>query len=156
MRDIPDNRISRPRRDPSFHRLRFPPPSSTARPAQGTTLILRLAAAGAPNAAVYLDLATNATLAWAGYMQSKTTGLYAHGYDHATRQVSCCAWGRANGWVAAHFVELLAALPKAHAHYDEVLALFRSHADALVATQSADGRWHQVRALRRYSERRWL
>jgi len=112
----------------------------------GTTLILRLAAAGAPNAAVYLDLAANATLAWAGFMQSNSTGLYSHGYDHATGDVSCCAWGRANGWVAAHFIELLGALPRSHKHYDTILGLFQSHANALLDTQSDDGRWHQVRA----------
>ena len=111
----------------------------------GLALITRLAAAGAPNAAAYIELAVNVTLAFAAYVEDPVTGLYFHGFNYATRTASCCKWGRANGWVLVHFTELLAALPMTHERYGDVLAAFRRHASAILAVQDAtDGRWHQV------------
>ena len=76
---------------------------------------------------------------------AQVTGLFHHGYDDATKQYSCCAWGRANGWLMMSHVEALRIIPASHPQYATALAIFQAHAAALAAVQDkADGRWHQV------------
>ena len=70
----------------------------------GIALLARLARApGAPAATArrYVDAIAAQHLAFAGYLQDAATGLYKHGYNHATGHRSCCSWGRANGACAA-------------------------------------------------------
>jgi rhamnogalacturonyl hydrolase YesR len=45
--------------------------------------------------------------------------------------------------MTAH-IEVLHALLKPSKDFAAVLAIFQSHAQAVAAAQSADGRWHQV------------
>jgi rhamnogalacturonyl hydrolase YesR len=79
--------------------------------------------------------------------QNSTTGLYFHGYNAATGVPSCCAWSRANGWQMMSVVEtilaVVAVIPSSPL-LPQLLAALKSHADALIAVQSTDGRWHQV------------
>jgi hypothetical protein len=63
----------------------------------GTTLLARLILVGAPNSAAYADFIAQTQVNMAKYMQDPTTGVFPHGYNHATGDISCCRWGRANG-----------------------------------------------------------
>ena len=73
------------------------------------------------------------------------SGLFPHGFNTLTNESSCCAWGRANGWVAMSLVELLWALPQGAAERPAVLGAFSRLAGGLLQAQDAtDGRWHQV------------
>ena len=86
-------------------------------------------------------------------------GLFAHGYDSkggaaGAGAQSCCAWGRANGWVLMAHVALLEAFDAVRGAdaraidrplMAALLSRFRSHAAAMAAVQEpTDGRWHQV------------
>ena len=62
-----------------------------------------------------------------------------HGADARDGARSCCAWSRANGWLLMAKVEVLLAGPS-----PRVLASLLDHLAAMVATQSPDGRWHQI------------
>ena len=73
-----------------------------------------------------------------------SSGAYWHGWFSRSQSPSSSKWGRANGWTMMAKTEILHALPKNHELYDDVLAIFRSHAEALVHLQADDGRWHQV------------
>ena len=107
-------------------------------------LLCRLARAGAPNAAAYLAVAVTNALTNAARAQD-ASGLFPHGFNTQTNESSCCAWGRANGWIAMSLVELLLALPAAAPSRPVVLGVFARLADGVVRTQdAADGRWHQV------------
>lgn len=118
----------------------------------GTTLLARLGALGVPlgmpNAKAYLDFVARQQVQFAGYMQDATTGLYHHGYNHATTTLSCCYWGRANGWIMMAHAEIVSALSAAwpsHPQLPAILAIWRAHAAGLLPLQNAtDGRWHQV------------
>ena len=65
--------------------------------------------------------------------------------------VSCCKWGRANGWGMMSHIEVLQALHdfssnmEAKYMFKDVLQILQNHAKALLKYQSNDGRWHQVR-----------
>jgi hypothetical protein len=47
-------------------------------------------------------------------------------------------------WLMTAHIEVLHALLKPSKDFAAVLAIFQSHAQAVAAAQSADGRWHQV------------
>lgn len=103
---------------------------------------------GAPNGAAYLDAAASMAVHYAGYMQDRVSGLFYHGFDAVNNATSCCYWGRANGWVVMAQAEVLLALtsvaPK-HPAFAPLLAAYQKHMAGLLAVQSSDGRWHQVR-----------
>lgn len=108
------------------------------------SLLCRLARAGAGNASAYLATSVENALANAHYAQLPS-GLFPHGWSYPAGVASCCAWGRANGWVAMSLVEVLLALPAASASRPAVLAVLKRLLDGAVAVQSpSDGRWHQV------------
>ena len=110
----------------------------------GLALLCRLSRARAPRAAEYLAVAVANALTNAARAQ-QPGGLFPHGFNTQNNESSCCAWGRANGWVAMSLVELLWALPGAHPARADVLAVFARLAAALARAQdAADGRWHQV------------
>lgn len=110
----------------------------------GVLPLTQLAAAGY-NSSAFIDVAAGMALSYAAHLTDAVTGLYRHGYNDATKEQSCCAWGRANGWQMMSHVEVLAVLPPAHPSYDGVLAVLAAHAKALAGVQNvSDGRWHQV------------
>ena len=117
----------------------------------GVALLSRMARApGAPAAVAqkYANFLAEQHVAFAHYLQDGASGLYKHGYNHATGDLSCCAWGRANGWVMmshAETAEALAAVDAAHPALPAVLAIWRAHAAGLARVQApGDGRFHQV------------
>lgn len=78
------------------------------------------------------------------HLRDPATGLYWHGWFARTGMHSSSKWGRANGWTMMAKTELLLNLDPGSRGFDSVLELFRRQAAALLAVQSADGRWHQV------------
>ena len=80
--------------------------------------------------------------------QDKHSGLYRHGYNHADSHLSCCNWGRANGWVMMAHAEVtsaVAAVYPSHPALPELVRIWRAHASGLAALQApGDGRWHEV------------
>jgi hypothetical protein len=116
----------------------------------GTALLARLARApGFPRAkaAALAEWALRQQLGFAARMQ-RADGLFAHGYDAATGDASCCAWARANGWVMmahAEVVRLAAAAAPDSARLPVAVRVWRAHARALLAAQDArTGLWRQV------------
>ncbi len=92
----------------------------------------------------YLDEAIFQTRQFDHYLKDPVTGLYWHGYFHRLGKPSSSKWARANGWTMMAKTELLLAMPETHEQREEILDIFRSHAEALKKYQSEDGRWHQV------------
>ena len=43
------------------------------------------------------------------YLRDPADGVYRHGYNYENKTVSCCKWGRANGWLMMSKLELLLA-----------------------------------------------
>lgn len=78
------------------------------------------------------------------YLLNKEDNLYWHGYFSKTDKHSSTKWGRANGWTMMTKTELLKVLPEEHPKKEEILNIFKRHAEGLKAVQSQDGRWHQV------------
>ena len=80
------------------------------------------------------------------------TGLYRHGWDESKSMVwadketgqSAHAWGRALGWFAAAIVDTEAYFPPDHPGREQLCALMRAYAAALVRWQDASGAWWQV------------
>jgi rhamnogalacturonyl hydrolase YesR len=117
----------------------------------GLALAARLARHAALPAAArarYQDFVAAQHAAFAAACQDAGSGLYRHGYNDATRQHSCCYWGRANGWVMMAHAEAAQALagPPAHPALAAVVAVWQRHAAALAALAPASGdtRLHQV------------
>jgi rhamnogalacturonyl hydrolase YesR len=106
-------------------------------------LLCRLARARAPRAPEYLAVAVANALTNAARAQ-QPSGLFPHGFNTLTNESSCCAWGRANGWVAMSLVELLWALPTGAPERPAVLGVFSRLAEGLARAQDPEGRWHQV------------
>ena len=97
----------------------------------------------------YQDFVAAQHALFAAHCQDSATGLYKHGYNHATGHHSCCYWGRANGWVMMAHAEValaLAAVQPPHPALPAVLAVWTAQAAALAALQpsSGDRRFHQV------------
>lgn len=70
--------------------------------------------------------------------------LFHHGWDSRTGRPAGGFFGRANGWLAAAQVELLAALPDGHPHHDELRAGFRRHMSGVDRAAAVAGGWHQL------------
>lgn len=117
----------------------------------GLALLARIARhpdCPAERARRHVDAIAAQQLAFAGYLQDASTGLYKHGFNHATGHRSCCSWGRANGWLMmshAEAVAAVAAVDRAHPSLPAMLDVWRRHAAGLAARQApGDGRFHQV------------
>ena len=116
----------------------------------GLTLIARIARS--MNNLTYALAAGKQAILFNKHLNDPTDNLIFHGanvYDGKSH-VSCCKWGRANGWGMLSHVEVLQALHsyssniEARNMFNMVLKLFQNHAKALLNFQSKDGRWHQV------------
>jgi len=92
----------------------------------------------------YLNEVVDQVIHFDNYLLNKEDNLYWHGYFSKTDKHSSTKWGRANGWTMMTKTELLKVLPEEHPKREEVLNIFRRHAEGLKAVQSQDGRWHQV------------
>lgn len=86
------------------------------------------------------------------YTWDESKGLYYHGWDESREQKwsdpqtgrSPHAWGRAMGWFAMALVDVLDFFPADHPERQNVLAVHRKLADAIVHNQNASGLWWQV------------
>ena len=81
------------------------------------------------------------------YREEHEDGLLHHGYNFWTGDLSCCKWGRGNGWAFIAMTEVLEAGQKMAAQLDildHLLLMYRRHASGLLAVQSAEGRWHNI------------
>ncbi|HMP81398.1 MAG TPA: glycoside hydrolase family 88 protein [Verrucomicrobiota bacterium] len=85
----------------------------------------------------YLDRAAMAMVSYFDRLQ-QANGLFYHGTN------APFYWGRGNGWVAAGSTELLRSLPEKHPQRAAVLAGYRKMMAGLLATQDANGMWHQL------------
>ncbi len=92
----------------------------------------------------YIHEAARQALLIHEHLVDRESGLYWHGWFERTQKHSSSKWGRANGWTMMAKTELLLNLDRGDPDFDAVLAIFQSHAAALLRVQSEDGRWHQV------------
>ena len=86
---------------------------------------------------IYLDRAAREAVAYLDKLQ-QPNGLFHHSEN------APCFWGRGNGWFAAGMSELLRALPAGHPDRDRIMAGYKKMMAALLATQDAAGKWHQL------------
>lgn len=92
----------------------------------------------------YLEEAVRQAEAYDRYLRDPETGLVFHGWNDTHRHFVGQRWGRANGWFAWAFSEILAGLPSEHPRYRRLSDIHRSHLEALLRFQAPDGMWHQV------------
>ena len=85
----------------------------------------------------YLDRAALMMAAYLDKLQ-QASGLFYHAPD------SPFYWGRGNGWVAVGMAELLRELPASHPKHARILSGYHQMMAALLASQGADGMWHQL------------
>lgn len=78
------------------------------------------------------------------HLFEESKGLYYHCYYPDLGVNGVAHWGRANGWVAMAYTELLKALPKTHPDRDQLLSNFNRHLTGLTRYQDAGGMWHQL------------
>jgi len=78
------------------------------------------------------------------YLRDPVVGLYHHGWAWHGDGASPGYWGRANGWVALAMTEVLETIPEDYPGHDELLALYRDFAAAIVDHQGLGGMWHQL------------
>jgi len=114
----------------------------------GTVLVARMAPLFRNKA--YAQEVTRQQIGFADRLIDPRDGLGYHGFNAADGRESCCKWGRANGWGMLGHAEALEsrlAYPEGYPDKeknDQVDGIFRRHAAAFKASQSPDGRWHQV------------
>lgn len=80
------------------------------------------------------------------------SGLYMHAWDSAHAQkwadpqtgLSPHAWGRAMGWFAMAYIDVLSVLPRDNAHYDALFAQFGKITQSILHARAQDKLWHQV------------
>jgi unsaturated rhamnogalacturonyl hydrolase len=90
-----------------------------------------------------LDLAADQALAYADLLQ-QPGGLFAHFWLEKTARPYGHGWGRGQGWALLGLVDVLEHLPRQHEMFERLLRSFRQLAEALVASQRADGGWATV------------
>jgi len=110
----------------------------------GTTLLNRLSIF--LNRSDYIDWVATQKLSHARYYQDPKDGVFFHGYNANDSHISCCKWGRANGWIMMSHVETLTAFEAFPGHVLQPLVLdsFIKHSEGARKLQDKDGRWHQV------------
>lgn len=94
--------------------------------------------------AVYLEEAVRQAEAYDRYLRDPETGLVFHGWDDTHGRFVGQRWGRANGWFAWALSEVLSEVPAEHPAYLRLLEIHRSHLEALLRYQEANGMWHQL------------
>jgi unsaturated rhamnogalacturonyl hydrolase len=92
----------------------------------------------------YYDDAAKQILQFADRMFVKDKKLFMHAWAQDMEHHPAFHWARANGWAIMAMAELLDVLPENHASRPRVLALFRQHAEGLIANQGHAGLWHQL------------
>lgn len=100
-----------------------------------------------------LDIACRNVLAAARHLQ-RSNGLLLHAWTTQSEKVKWAdkrtglspeVWSEGMGWYALVVPELLAVLPEEHAHYDEVLSVYRRMIKGLKQTQDVNtGGWFMV------------
>ena len=81
------------------------------------------------------------------YRAEHEDGLLHHGYNFWTDDLSCCKWGRGNGWAFIAVTEVLQAAQEMDVQselMDELLLMYKRHGSGLLNIQSEDGRWHNI------------
>ncbi|MNO18166.1 Unsaturated rhamnogalacturonyl hydrolase YteR [compost metagenome] len=91
-----------------------------------------------------LDEAARQFLLFRDYLYMSEIRLMSHVYDFKYDTPTYIPWGRGNGWVLFSLSELLEALPRRHAAYEELLGFFRELSAGVMEMQGASGLWHQV------------
>ncbi len=107
---------------------------------------LQYEAAFGPEKAAQEDAARQLVLAWRHTLNPET-GLPCHGWDEKRQQIwadpvtgrAAHAWGRAVGWYMVALADSLELLPENNCHYGEVLEIFRTLSERLLAI-----RWEEV------------
>jgi rhamnogalacturonyl hydrolase YesR len=92
----------------------------------------------------YFDDAARQILQFADRMFVKDKKLFMHAWNQQMDYHPAYHWARANGWAIMAMAELLDVLPEKHPARARVLALYRQHAEGLVANQGHAGLWHQL------------
>lgn len=92
----------------------------------------------------YIEESVFQTIMFDDLLKDEETGVYWHGYFSRNHENSSSKWGRANGWTMMAKTDLLLRLNPGHEQYNEVLGIYKKHADAIMKLQSTDGRWHQI------------
>lgn len=92
----------------------------------------------------YYDDAARQILQFADRMFVKDRKLFMHAWNQQMDYHPAFHWARANGWAIMAMAELLDVLPENHAARARILALYRQHAEGLVANQGHAGLWHQL------------
>jgi rhamnogalacturonyl hydrolase YesR len=92
----------------------------------------------------YYDDAVKQVLQFADRMFVKEKKLFMHAWNQEMDYHPAFHWARANGWAIMAMAELLDVLPENHPARARILALYRQHAEGLVATQGHAGLWHQL------------
>lgn len=91
----------------------------------------------------YFDEACRFILPLARVLRDQS-GLYCHTYDTVTRTVNAVHWGRGQGWALRGLWETYRWLPKASAHKEEILGMFRELMHLLAEWQRSSGHWGTV------------
>ena len=99
--------------------------------------ILQTQAFRATGDRIYLDRAAHEAATYLDKLQ-QPNGLIQHASDVPY------FWGRGDGWFAAGMAELLRSLPATHPDRARILAGYRRMMATLLATQDADGMWHEL------------
>jgi hypothetical protein len=92
----------------------------------------------------YFDDAARQILQFGDRMFVKDKKLFMHAWNQQMDYHPAFHWARANGWAIMAMAELLDVLPEKHPARARVLALYRQHAEGLVANQGHAGLWHQL------------
>jgi unsaturated rhamnogalacturonyl hydrolase len=92
----------------------------------------------------YYDDAAKQVLQFADRMFVKDRKLFMHAWVQEMDYHPAFHWARANGWAIMAMAELLDVLPETHPARARILALYRQHAQGLIANQGHAGLWHQL------------
>jgi len=92
----------------------------------------------------YFDEAVKQIRLFSSRVFAPEKNIFMHGWVESMEEHPAFFWARANGWAVMTLVEVLEVLPEKHPGYGEVIALLKKHIRGLVASQSAEGRWHQL------------
>ncbi len=92
----------------------------------------------------FLNDAAKQVLEFRKHVWDKDVNLYIHANYSERPTVKLPYWSRANGWGIWATTEVLKVLPKSNPYYNEILAHYRTHVDALINYQKANGFWPNV------------
>jgi unsaturated rhamnogalacturonyl hydrolase len=92
----------------------------------------------------YYDDAAKQILQFADRMFVRDKKLFMHAWVQEMDYHPAFHWARANGWAIMAMAEVLDVLPESHPARARILALYRQHAEGLIANQGHAGLWHQL------------